>query len=115
MSHMYPSILETAWIMSIFLQLSFLAPHPLVCQLYCSGHGACNVRTKKCECNNFWMENPFSAHLGRRESNCGEERGGGGGGGGGGGDGRGREVGIGEGRRKIERSRERRIKVGWCD
>ena len=33
----------------------------------------CNVRTKKCECNTFWMENPFKAHLGKKESNCGKE------------------------------------------
>ena len=32
----------------------------------------CNVRTKKCECNTFWMENPFKAHLGKKESNCGK-------------------------------------------
>ena len=32
----------------------------------------CNVRTKKCECNTFWMENPFKARLGKKESNCGK-------------------------------------------
>lgn len=40
------------------------------CQLSCSNHGTCNPRTKKCQCDTFWMENPFKAHFNRRESNC---------------------------------------------
>ena len=42
------------------------------CQLSCSGHGSCDKQTKRCRCDVFWMENPFSAHIGRHESNCGE-------------------------------------------
>lgn len=41
-----------------------------VCQLPCSGHGTCNLRTKKCQCSTFWMENPFKSRMGRMESNC---------------------------------------------
>jgi len=53
-----------------FTRFHIIGVEMKVCQLDCSGHGVCNVRTKKCECNNFWMENPFSAHLGKRETNC---------------------------------------------
>ena len=42
------------------------------CQFSCSGHGSCDQRTKRCHCDVFWMENPFTAHTGRHESNCGE-------------------------------------------
>jgi hypothetical protein len=40
------------------------------CQFSCSGHGSCDQRTKRCHCDVFWMENPFTAHTGRHESNC---------------------------------------------
>ena len=45
-----------------------------VCQLPCSRHGSCDQRTKRCRCDVFWMENPFTANSGRHESNCGKRR-----------------------------------------
>lgn len=44
----------------------------LVCQETCSGHGKCNVTTKRCVCDSFWVENPFKANFGMKETNCGE-------------------------------------------
>ena len=49
---------------------SSLPPSLVECTLSCSGHGSCDWRTKKCVCDSFWMENPVTAHTGRRESNC---------------------------------------------
>ncbi|CAI8031979.1 Dyslexia-associated protein KIAA0319-like protein [Geodia barretti] len=42
------------------------------CQLSCSDHGTCDKRSRRCHCDTFWMENPFTANTGRQESNCGE-------------------------------------------
>nr|XP_006822779.1 PREDICTED: dyslexia-associated protein KIAA0319-like [Saccoglossus kowalevskii] len=42
----------------------------VVCQNDCSGHGHCNVETKQCICESFWMENYFKIYLGDGESNC---------------------------------------------
>ncbi|XP_070534554.1 dyslexia-associated protein KIAA0319-like isoform X2 [Ptychodera flava] len=42
----------------------------VVCQNDCSGHGSCNVETKECVCESFWMENFFRIYLGDGESNC---------------------------------------------
>lgn len=42
-----------------------------MCQNPCSGHGYCDIRTKKCVCSTFWTQNPFTAHYGNQRSNCG--------------------------------------------
>lgn len=41
-----------------------------VCRLPCSGHGSCDLETKRCVCQSFWMENPFKLHFGKRQTNC---------------------------------------------
>lgn len=43
-----------------------------VCQNNCSGHGICDSITRRCHCDEFWMEDFLRAHFGDRESNCGQ-------------------------------------------
>ncbi|CAL8294981.1 unnamed protein product [Boreogadus saida] len=42
----------------------------VICQLNCSGHGACDAFTRSCVCQPFWMENFVRTQLGDGESNC---------------------------------------------
>ncbi|XP_071955352.1 dyslexia-associated protein KIAA0319-like protein isoform X2 [Antedon mediterranea] len=42
----------------------------VVCQNTCSDHGTCNVTTRRCDCESFWIENPIKAYFGKKESNC---------------------------------------------
>ncbi len=42
-----------------------------VCHNSCSNRGYCDRRTKQCVCSMFWLENPFKAKFGKRQSNCG--------------------------------------------
>lgn len=40
-----------------------------ICQNNCSGHGVCDQVTRRCNCQTFWMENPFSVSNGA-DYNC---------------------------------------------
>ena len=51
--------------LSLFLSLS-------VCHNPCSNRGYCNPRTRRCICSTFWLEDPFKANFGKKQSNCGE-------------------------------------------
>ncbi|XP_046375648.2 dyslexia-associated protein KIAA0319-like protein [Haliotis rufescens] len=42
----------------------------VVCQNNCSGHGHCDLHTKKCICEAFWMQNFFKLYFFETESNC---------------------------------------------
>ncbi|KAJ8322025.1 hypothetical protein KUTeg_000496 [Tegillarca granosa] len=42
----------------------------VVCQNNCSGHGVCDIKTKRCICEAFWMENIFTSYFTDGESNC---------------------------------------------
>ncbi|XP_066268717.1 dyslexia-associated protein KIAA0319-like protein isoform X2 [Branchiostoma lanceolatum] len=42
----------------------------VVCQNNCSGHGVCNSFTKTCQCDSFWVQNPFKAFFADKVSNC---------------------------------------------
>ncbi|XP_078665595.1 dyslexia-associated protein KIAA0319-like protein isoform X1 [Branchiostoma floridae x Branchiostoma belcheri] len=42
----------------------------VVCQNNCSGHGVCNSFTKLCQCDSFWVQNPFKAYFADKVSNC---------------------------------------------
>ncbi|XP_046548789.1 dyslexia-associated protein KIAA0319-like protein [Haliotis rubra] len=42
----------------------------VVCQNNCSGHGHCDLHTKKCICEAFWMQNFFKLYVFEKESNC---------------------------------------------
>ncbi|XP_033112525.1 dyslexia-associated protein KIAA0319 homolog isoform X2 [Anneissia japonica] len=42
----------------------------VVCQNTCSDHGSCNITTRRCDCESFWIENPIKAYSGLKESNC---------------------------------------------
>ena len=44
----------------------------LVCQNNCSGHGHCDMHTKECICEAFWMQNPVRVYvIGDGSYNCG--------------------------------------------
>ena len=43
-----------------------------VCQNNCSNHGQCDLATKRCMCDPYWMENFFKANLWYKEKNCGK-------------------------------------------
>ncbi|XP_064483998.1 dyslexia-associated protein KIAA0319-like protein isoform X2 [Ornithodoros turicata] len=55
---------------SALLDWEVLRIDTLVCQNQCSAHGSCDVYTKRCVCEAFWMEDLFRSYLGDRESNC---------------------------------------------
>lgn len=55
---------------SALLDWDVLHVDTLVCQKECSGHGSCDVYSKSCICEAFWMEDFVRATLGDRESNC---------------------------------------------
>ncbi|CAN8000142.1 unnamed protein product, partial [Ixodes hexagonus] len=55
---------------SALLDWDVLYIDTVVCQNACSGHGTCDVYTKRCVCEAFWMEDFVRASLGDRESNC---------------------------------------------
>lgn len=55
---------------SALLDWEVLRVDTLVCQNQCSSHGSCDVYTKQCICEAFWMEDLIRAYLGDRESNC---------------------------------------------
>ncbi|XP_067665958.1 dyslexia-associated protein KIAA0319-like protein [Haliotis asinina] len=42
----------------------------VVCQNNCSGHGHCDLHTKNCICEAFWMQNFFKLYFFEKESNC---------------------------------------------
>ncbi|XP_077990087.1 dyslexia-associated protein KIAA0319-like protein [Glandiceps talaboti] len=52
------------------LDLDVILVDTVVCQNDCSGHGSCNVETKHCVCESFWMENFFKVYIGDGETNC---------------------------------------------
>lgn len=35
----------------------------VICQNNCSGHGVCDVQTRKCKCEVFWMQDMFKVYL----------------------------------------------------
>ncbi|EEC14354.1 conserved hypothetical protein [Ixodes scapularis] len=55
---------------SALLDWDVLYIDTVVCQNECSGHGSCDIYTKRCVCEAFWMEDFVRASLGDRESNC---------------------------------------------
>lgn len=40
------------------------------CSNECSGHGICDISTRLCVCDQYWMENFFKSQTGRQFSNC---------------------------------------------
>ncbi|XP_077521827.1 dyslexia-associated protein KIAA0319-like protein isoform X3 [Amblyomma americanum] len=55
---------------SALLDWDVMSVDTVVCQNECSGHGTCDVYSKRCVCEAFWMEDFVRASLGDRESNC---------------------------------------------
>lgn len=55
---------------SALLDWDVVSVDTVVCQNECSGHGTCDVYSKRCICEAFWMEDFVRASLGDRESNC---------------------------------------------
>ncbi|KAH3859757.1 hypothetical protein DPMN_102580 [Dreissena polymorpha] len=45
-------------------------PFIVVCQKNCSGHGHCDMKTKRCICEAFWTSNLFLYWI-YGETNCG--------------------------------------------
>ena len=52
------------------LAFPVLSVDTAICQNNCSGHGSCDAATRRCMCNTFWMENPFTVIAGA-DNNCG--------------------------------------------
>lgn len=55
---------------SALLDWDVISVDTVVCQNECSGHGTCDMYSKRCVCEAFWMEDFVRASLGDRESNC---------------------------------------------
>ncbi|XP_060065964.1 dyslexia-associated protein KIAA0319-like protein [Ylistrum balloti] len=55
---------------SHLLNFRVLAIETEVCQNNCSNHGHCDIRTRKCVCEAFWMQDLFVAYFTDGESNC---------------------------------------------
>ncbi|XP_050397494.1 dyslexia-associated protein KIAA0319 isoform X1 [Patella vulgata] len=52
------------------LDFKVISIDTVVCQNNCSGHGHCDIKTKLCVCEAFWMENIFTSTFFLQESNC---------------------------------------------
>ncbi|XP_033727341.1 dyslexia-associated protein KIAA0319-like protein isoform X2 [Pecten maximus] len=55
---------------SHLLNFRVLAIETEVCQNNCSNHGHCDIKTRKCVCEAFWMQDLFVAYFMDGESNC---------------------------------------------
>ncbi|XP_021367738.1 dyslexia-associated protein KIAA0319-like protein isoform X2 [Mizuhopecten yessoensis] len=55
---------------SHLLNFRVLAIDTEVCQNNCSNHGHCDIKTRKCVCDAFWMQDLFVSYFFDGESNC---------------------------------------------
>lgn len=55
---------------SHILNFRVLAIETEVCQNNCSNHGHCDIKTRKCICDAFWMQDLFVSYFTDGESNC---------------------------------------------